>query len=106
DDVRDRMGRVARRDPQRRRLAAPPVLLARVRVRELLVRSRYRAGMLERLALPFLTEDLPDHAASASTTDRTQAEFSRATRRRARRSAVFGPWPVTTCMSSSQSGSV
>ena len=42
----------------------------------------------------------------SASTDRTQAEFSRAWRRRSSRSSVFGPCPVTTCMSSSQSGSV
>src|SRR5689334_21388259 len=61
DEVLDRVKRLARRDPERGRLAAPPVLLASVRFCELLVRRLYRAGVLERLALPFLAKDLVDH---------------------------------------------
>src|SRR5205085_10212356 len=64
-----------------------------------------RAGVLEGLPLPLLAEDLVDHAASASTTWRTHAECSRASRRRSSRSCDFGPCPVTTLRSSSQSGS-
>src|SRR5919197_271375 len=104
DEILDRMQCLARGDPERGGLAAAPVLLARVPLGEPLVRSLDRPSVLERLALPFLPKDLVDHAARS--TERTQAEFSRALRRRSSRSAVFGPWPVTTCMSSSQSGSV
>src|SRR3954452_13135986 len=93
-------------DPEGRRLAAATVLLARVRLRERLVRRLDRAGMSERLPLPLLPEDLVDHAASASTARRTQAVSSRVARRSSSRSAVFGPWPVTTCLSSPQSGSM
>src|SRR5690242_12749269 len=48
DEVLDRVQRLARRDPERRRLAAAPVLLARVRLCELLVGRLDRAGVLER----------------------------------------------------------
>src|SRR5204862_7949734 len=107
DEFVDSVDRVTRDDPQGHRLAAASVLLPRVHLRERRVRSGERARVLERLPRPLLTEDLVDrHAASASTTDRTHADCSRALRRRSSRSAVFGPWPVTTCRSSSQSGSV
>src|SRR5437016_11305055 len=66
--------RVARDEPERGRFLSPPVLLARVHLRELLVRRADRARVLERLALPLLTKNFVDHAASASTTCRTQAE--------------------------------
>src|SRR5437763_1380202 len=69
-----------------------------------LVERLDRARVLERLPFALRSEDLVDHAASR--TDRTQAEFSRALRRRSRRSSVLGPCPVTTLISSSQSGSV
>src|SRR5437763_4823898 len=105
-EVVDLVHGLARDDPEGRRLAAPTVLLACVRLGELLVRSLDRAGMRERLAFTFLTEDLVDHAASARTVRRTQAFSSRVARRSSRRSAVFGPCPVTTCLSSSQSGSL
>src|SRR2546427_11493451 len=104
DEVLDRMQRVALDDPERGRLAPPPVLLAGVPLREAFVRRLDRARVLERLSLALLPKDLVDHAAKR--TERTQAEFSRALRRRSSRSAVRGPCPVTTCMSSSQSGSV
>src|SRR5262249_46242852 len=74
--------------------------------RELLLRRNHGAGVLERLALPFLPEHFPDHAASASTALRTHSVSSRLSLRKPSRSAVFGPWPVTTVRSSSQSGSV
>src|SRR5215210_1139133 len=107
DEVVDLEHVVARHDPQCDGFAAAAVLLPRVRLREVAVRRRDGARMLERLALALLPEDLENHqAASASTTSRTHAEFSRAARRRSSRSAVFGPWPVTTARSSSQSGSV
>src|SRR5579872_1723831 len=94
---------VARDEPERRRLPAPAVLLARPRLRELRIRRVDRARMLERLPLPLAPEDLEDHAASK--TSRTQRSCSRKRRRNASRSSVRGPWPVTTCFSSSQSGS-
>src|SRR5947209_5809668 len=94
-----------RDEPQRHRLAAAPVLLACPRLREVRVGRDDRAGMLERLALPFAPEDLPlVHA--AKTKSRTHCSCSRKRRRNSSRSCVFGPWPVTTCLSSSQSGSV
>src|SRR6185436_21044539 len=97
----------ARCEPERHRLLPPPGLLAGVDLRELLVRRRDRAGMLEGLALPLLPEDLVDHyAASASTTRSTHATSSRESRRNASRSADAGPRPVTTARSFSQSGSV
>src|SRR5206468_1110744 len=100
--------RIPRYDPERDGLAAAAVLFPRVHLGELSIRRRDRARVRERLPLPLLAEHLPDrnHAASASSTSRTQAELSRAVRRRSSRSSVFGPWPVTTCLSSSQSGSV
>src|SRR4051794_24208899 len=93
-------------DPEGRRLPASAVLLARVHVREVVVRRLDRAGVLQSLPLAFLTKDFVDHyAAWASRTLRTHAEFSRALRRRSSRSCDFGPWPVTTLRNSSQSGS-
>src|SRR5262245_59927560 len=103
DEVVDPHDRAALDHPERDRLAAPAVLLACVRLGEALVGGFDRAGVLERLAFALLPEDLVDHA--ASNTLRTQAEFSRAWRRRSSRSSVFGPCPVTTERSSSQSGS-
>src|SRR5215472_16834808 len=72
-EVVDLANRVARDDPERRRLAAPPVLLVRVRLREGRVRSGDGAGVLEGLALALLAKDLVDHAASARIACRTQA---------------------------------
>src|SRR5262245_25130626 len=68
---------LARDDPERERLAAPPVELACVGLGEHEVRSLERAAVLEGLTLPFLTEHFPDHAASASTARRTHAVSSR-----------------------------
>src|SRR5580765_1970504 len=98
--------RFARDDPQRDRLLAPAVLLVRENLCERCVRRRHRAGVRERGALLLLAKDLEDHAASARTTERTHASCSSMRRRSSRRSCVFGPWPVTTCLSSSQSGSL
>src|SRR5439155_4224813 len=102
--VLDVADRVARDEPERDRLAAPAVLLARPRLREVGVRRLDGAGVLERLAFPLPAKNLVDHA--ASTTSRTHCSRSRKPRRKASRSSVFGPWPVTTCLSSAQSGSV
>src|SRR5947208_1937971 len=100
-DVADRR---ARDEPERDRLAAAAVLLARPRLREVGVGSDDRAGVLKRLALPLAPEDFPlVHA--AKTTSRTHCSCSRKRRRNSSRSCVFGPCPVTTCLSSSQSGS-
>src|SRR4051812_4074374 len=61
---------VARHEPERDRLAAAAVLLARPRLREVGVRSDDRAGVLERLAFALAPEDFPlVHA--ARTTSRT-----------------------------------
>src|SRR5262249_52440277 len=106
DEVLDLEDGPARDDPERGRLAAAAVLLVRVRARELLLRRDHGAGVLERLALPFLPEHFPDHAASPSTVFRTPPVSSRFSLRKPSRSAVFGPWPVTTLRSSSQSGSL
>src|SRR5690348_8672366 len=62
--VLDVVDRIARNEPQRNRLAAAAVLLARPRLCELGVGRDDRTGVLERLALPFLTEDFVDHAAN------------------------------------------
>src|SRR5439155_9916005 len=94
---------VARHEPQRLRLAAATVLLARPRFREGGVGRVDRARMLERLALLLASEHFEDHAASAS---RTHRSCSRKRRRSSSRSAERGPWPVMTVRSSSQSGSV
>ncbi len=51
---------VARDEPERDRLLPPPVLLARVDLGEALVGRVDRARVLERLALPLLSEDLED----------------------------------------------
>src|SRR5579864_675153 len=101
----DDVHRVARDEPERDRLAAAAVLLARPRLRELRVGRLHRAAVLERLPLAILPEDLPDHQA-ARTTSRTHCSCSRKRARNASRSAVRGTCPVTTCFSSSQSGSV
>src|SRR5712691_642657 len=74
DEVVDLQHRGARHDPERARLAASPVLLARIHLREVVIGRFDRAGVLERLPLPFLTKDFVDQAASASTTWRTHAE--------------------------------
>src|SRR5690348_14864571 len=58
--VLDVADRVARDEPERDRLAAPAVLLARPGFREVRVGSDDRAGMLERRAALLLAEDLPD----------------------------------------------
>src|SRR5439155_26362089 len=102
--VLDGADRFARDGPERDRLAAAAVLLARPRLGEARVGRDDRAGVLERLAFPLPAKDLVDHA--ASTTSRTHCSRSRKPRRKASRSCVFGPWPVTTCLSSAQSGSV
>src|ERR1035437_5239572 len=95
---------LARREPRRNGLAAAAVLIARPRLCELRVRRVHRTCVLEGLPLPLLPEDLPDHA--TSTMSRTHCSCSRKRRRSARRSSVCGPCPVTTCISSSQSGSL
>src|SRR5256885_1790035 len=100
-DVADR---VARDEPQRYRLGSAAVLLASPHLGEVRIGRDDRAGVPERLAAPFLAEDLVDHA--ARTASRTHCSCSRKRRRKARRSSVFGPWPVTTCLSSAQAGSV
>src|SRR6266508_507934 len=97
--------RLLQLDLQRVAVDAANVQLPRIRLGEREVRRVKRAAVLERLPLPFLAKDLPDHAASARTALRTQAVSSRDQRRKPSRSSVFGPWPVTTCLSSSQSGS-
>src|SRR6185437_952302 len=105
--VLDVADRVAGHEPQRDRLAAPAVLLSRPRLGEVRVGCDDRARVLERLAAPFLAEDLPHRLAHAArTASLTHCSCSRKRRRNASRSSVFGPWPVTTCLSSSQSGSV
>src|SRR5207245_7348088 len=98
--------RPARNEPQRFRLLAAAVLLVRVRLREGHVRRVDRPGVRERNAFLLLAEDFVDQAALARTTERTHASCSRKRRRNPSRSCVFGPWPVTTCFSSSQSGSL
>src|SRR5205807_7497324 len=75
--VVDNVDLLARHEPQRGRLAAAAVLLARPGFGELRVGRGERAGVLEGLPLPLLPEDLEDHAASASTTLRTHASCSR-----------------------------
>src|SRR5207302_1974114 len=102
--VGDRVDRLARHEPQRLRLAAPAVLLARPGVREGSVGRIDRPGVRKRLALLLLPEHLEDHA--ASTVSRTHFPCSRKRRRNASRSCERGPWPVTTDISSSQSGSL
>src|SRR6478752_2184781 len=105
-EVLDLPDRLARDDPERHGLASPAVLLVCVRVREGRIGCRDGAGVLERLPFALLAENLVDHAASARIAFRTQAVSSREMRRNSSRSAVRGPWPVTTERSSSQSGSV
>src|SRR4029079_2641828 len=68
--VGDGVDRVAGREPERNRLAAPAVLLARPRLGELRVRCVDRAAVLERLPLAILAEDLPDHPAKPRATRR------------------------------------
>src|SRR5690242_19932078 len=105
--VLDVVDRVARDEPERDGLAAAAVLLARPGLGEVRVRSDDRAGVLERCAALLLAEDLPDRMAHAArTASRTHCSCSRKRRRNASRSSGFGPWPVTTCLSSAQSGSV
>src|SRR5579864_7740005 len=103
--VVDDVHRIARDEPERNRLAAASVLLARPCLRELRVGRLNRPAVLERLPLAILAKDLPDHQA-ANTTSRTHCSCSMKRARNASRSAVRGPCPVTTCLSSSQSGSV
>src|SRR6185503_21112438 len=95
---------VARDDPERERLSAPAVELARVRFGEREVGSLERAAVLKGLAFSLLAKDFPDHAASARTARRTHAVSSREDRRNPSRRSVSGPCPVTTHLSSSQSG--
>src|SRR5262245_12025164 len=102
---------VAGDEPERDRLAAPAVLLAGPGLGEVRVGRDDRAGVLEGGAAPLLAEDLPHRmtrrvAHAARTASRTHCSWSRKRRRSASRSSVFGPWPVTTCLSSAQSGSV
>src|SRR5580765_8358049 len=92
--VADDVHRVARHEPERDRLAAAAVLLARPRLRELGVGRDDGAGVLERRAAPVLAEHLENHA--ASTASRTHCSCSRNRARNASRSAVRGPCPVTT----------
>src|SRR5262245_61674764 len=106
DELVDLVHRVARHEPERDRLAAPAELLACVPLGVLVVRRLHRARVRERLPLPLLAENLVDHAACASTVRRTHSVSSHVVRRRSSRSSVRGPCPVTTCLSSSQSGSV
>src|SRR4051794_27070649 len=87
---------VARHDPERRRLLPPRVELARVRLREALVRCLEGARVLERLALALAPEALVDHAAPASTARRTPSVCSSESRRSSSRSLLRGPFPVTT----------
>src|SRR5215207_1188984 len=98
--------RVARDDPKSEGLVAAAVELACVRLCKGEVRRLQRSAVLEGLPFALLTEHFVNHAASARTADRTQAVSSRDQRRKPSRSSVFGPWPVTTCLSSSQSGSL
>src|SRR6185437_1846795 len=59
--VVDHVHGIARHEPERDRLAAPAVLLARPCLREVDVRRDDGARVLERLALPILPEHLVDH---------------------------------------------
>src|SRR5262249_8778542 len=105
--VLDVADRVARDEPERDRLAAPAVLLACPGLREVRIGRDDRAGVLERGAAALLAEDLPDRILHAArTASRPHRSCPRKPRRNASRSSVLGPWPVTTCLSSSQSGSV
>src|SRR4051812_31358178 len=106
DELIDRPHLAARDEPQRPRLVAAAVELVRVGPRERLVGCLERPGVGERGSVPFLPEDLPDHAASASTARRTQALAARMHLRSSSRSALAGPFPETTRRSSSQSGSL
>src|SRR5436309_1557373 len=81
--VADDVHRVARHEPERDRLAAPAVLLARPRLRELRVRRLDRAAVLERLPLAVLAEHFPDHAARNAS--RTHCSCSRKRARNASR---------------------
>src|SRR2546429_1506121 len=60
--LRHGVDRVARHEPERDRLAAPAVLLARPRLRKLRVGRLDRASVLERLPFAILAKDLPDHS--------------------------------------------
>src|SRR5436190_19481522 len=60
-EVLDLDDRFARNDPQCFRLAAPAVELLGIRLGEVVVRSLERAGVVERLPLALLAEDLVDH---------------------------------------------
>src|SRR5262245_36859971 len=95
-EVRHLVHGVARDDPERDRLLPPPVLLVRERLRERRVRRDDRARVGERRALLLLAQDFEDHAASASTTERTHCSCSSIRLRRSGRSAVLRPWPLTT----------
>src|SRR3954449_5074486 len=64
--VLDFADRVARHEPERDRLTAPAVLLARPRLREVRIRRLDGAGVLERLAFPLPAKNLVDHAASTT----------------------------------------
>ena len=57
---------LARDDPERRRLAAATVLLARVPLGKAFVGRLDRAGVLERLALSLLPEHFPDRHETVS----------------------------------------
>src|SRR5262249_3077981 len=108
--VLDVADRVARDEPARDRLAAAARLLASPGPGEVRVGSDDRTGVLERGTALLLAEDFPNWmprrvAHAARTMSRTHCSWSRKRRRNASRSSVFGPWPVTTCLSSSQSGS-
>src|SRR6185295_7872506 len=87
DEVVDLVHGLPRDDPERDRLAAPPELLPRIPLGELLVWRLDRAGVRERLPLSLLPKDLVDHAASGSTTRRTHSVSSRVVRRRPSRSS-------------------
>src|SRR5438309_2514717 len=98
--VLDVADRVARDQPERNRLAAPAVLLASPGLGEVRVGRDDRAGVLEGCAALLLAEDLPNRLAHAARASRTHCSCSRKPRRKASRSSVFGPCPVTTCLSS------
>ena len=106
DEVLDLEDRVARDDPERSRLAAAAVLLVRVASRERLVRRDHRARVL-RTAGPCAPAGRPPRSRRLREhrLAHPRGLLARA-RRNSSRSAVFGPCPVTTARSSSQSGSV
>src|SRR4029078_10945415 len=85
------------------------VLLPRVALCEPSVGRDDRPRMLHRRACPLAPEHLEDqraHAASASTARETQSISARESLRNPIRSADAGPFPETTAISFSQSGSV